>query len=121
LRPQWLVALLYLLPHDVYVAPLCCVTPLPVLSELLACLSLPRSVPMLLPAKLLMPLRQLAWWRILRLLTLIWLLSAPMKPARIQTKAGDIVATKRQQVDAVTRMSRAPSGCSCGCGCSLHL
>jgi hypothetical protein len=70
-----------LLPHDVYVAPLCCVTPLPVLSELLACFSLPRSVPRLLPAKLLMPLRQLAWWRILRLLMLNWLLSAPMKPA----------------------------------------
>jgi hypothetical protein len=52
-----------------------------VLSELLACFSLPRSVPMLLPAKLLLPLRPLAWWRILRLLTLNWLLSAPIKPA----------------------------------------
>lgn len=77
LRPQWLVALLYLLPHDVYVASLCCVRPLPVLSELLTCFSLLRSVTQL-PAKLLTPLRPLAWWRILRLLTLSWLASAPM-------------------------------------------
>lgn len=85
LRPKWLWWL-YLLPVDV-VSDLTSdlsVWLLPVLRELLTCLSrlraVPRLVPAALPPELLAALRPLTWWRIRRPLMLVWLASAPITP-----------------------------------------